>query len=136
MSTARRKSKQREQILELLHSKRHHVSAGWVYDQLRVSYPTASLGNVYRNLGILVEEGRARKVAVGGGEDLFEAAREIHAHLVCTKCKRIEDLQLDDAMWREIKASARRVEHFDQVGDVLIHGLCSDCAQSDRAEIS
>ena len=130
VDTPRRKSKQRERILELLHAKRHHVSAGWVYGRLRLSYPHASLGNVYRNLGILVEEGRARKVAVGGGEDLFEAVREEHAHLVCTACKRIEDLPLEEALWREINESARRVERFDRVDDVLIYSLCSDCAAS------
>ena len=130
VDTPRRKSKQRERILELLHAKRRHVSAGWVYGRLRLSYPHASLGNVYRNLGILVEEGRARKVAVGGGEDLFEAVREEHAHLVCTACKRIEDLPLEEALWREINESARRVERFDRVDDVLIYSLCSDCAAS------
>ena len=52
-----RKSKQRQKILEILKSTEMHPTATWIYDQLKKEYPSLSLGNVYRNLNILVEQG-------------------------------------------------------------------------------
>ena len=56
-----RQSKQRTRILELLRSTEIHPTADWFYEKLKNEFPQLSLGTVYRNLSILVEQGLAKK---------------------------------------------------------------------------
>ena len=50
-------SRQRETILQVLHSTDTHPTASAVYNEVRKVIPNISLGTVYRNLAALSEEG-------------------------------------------------------------------------------
>ena len=54
-----RYSKQRELIYNALLESAHHPTAEELYNLLKPTAPSLSLGTVYRNLNLLVEEGRA-----------------------------------------------------------------------------
>jgi Fur family peroxide stress response transcriptional regulator len=56
MKPLRRKSRQRERIYEFIQSRMDHPAAQHVYEALKKEMPSISLGNVYRNIKILVEE--------------------------------------------------------------------------------
>ena len=43
-------SKQREVILNVLHSTNTHPTVNWIYSEARKTLPNISLGTVYRNL--------------------------------------------------------------------------------------
>jgi Fe2+ or Zn2+ uptake regulation protein len=68
MSVPRRKigqrySRQREHILKIVQNTDSHPTADWVYEQARAVIPNISLGTVYRNLNLLVEEGLIQALA-------------------------------------------------------------------------
>ena len=96
MTKKLRRSKQRSRMLELLRETDKHPTATWLYDELRQEFPTVSLGNVYRNLSILVDQGFVRKLDFGSTFDRYELADEQHAHFVCRSCNRIYDLPMPD----------------------------------------
>ena len=65
-------SRQREAVKEYLKSTYSHPTADEVYQEIRNVYPNISLGTVYRNLNLLVEQGEAIKLTTEGGKDHFD----------------------------------------------------------------
>ena len=47
--------------MELLRSTGSHPAAGWLYNKLLKEFPDLSMGTVYRNLNILIEQGLINK---------------------------------------------------------------------------
>ena len=91
-----RKSRQRERILEILYGTKTHPTADTIYLMMKNEYHDLSLGNVYRNLNILVETGKIRRLDFGSTFNRFDGNCEIHSHFVCEKCKSVSDLELID----------------------------------------
>lgn len=116
-------------MLDLLRSTEEHPTATWLYDELRKEFPTVSLGNVYRNLAILVEQGSVRKLDFGSTFDRYELADEQHAHFVCRSCGRIYDLPMPDLGGygdRMNDTNGHRLES----ARVEFFGLCHECTGS------
>ena len=60
-------SRQREAVKEYLKGTDSHPTADEVYSAIRTIFPHISLGTVYRNLNLLVEQGEAIKLTTEGG---------------------------------------------------------------------
>jgi Fur family peroxide stress response transcriptional regulator len=123
-----RRSSQRDQILAHLHTRYDHPTAMGIYQGLKPSIPTLSLGNLYRNLGILLEQGKIIKVRDGeGNEDRFDGHVHTHFHFYCTTCHQLFDLPAD--RYPDLKA-AIDAEGSWKVNsmDISLSGLCPDCA--------
>jgi Fur family peroxide stress response transcriptional regulator len=126
-----KRSKQREKILELLRSTGSHPTASWLYDRLKKEFPDLSMGTVYRNLNILIEQGLVRKIEFGSTFDRYDANINPHYHFICERCGAIIDLNLP--MYEEInkrveettslKAKRHRIEFF---------GLCDNCLAENK----
>ena len=50
-------SRQRESIINCLKGRKDHPTADMIYASVREEYPKISLGTVYRNLSLLVDQG-------------------------------------------------------------------------------
>jgi len=105
-------------VLDAVNEMHSHVTADQIYTFIKEKYPSIGRGTVYRNLGILVEEGKVRKVEVPDGSDRFDFTLENHYHVECVKCGEIFDVDMDviSEMEKRIKdmtfflrASARNV---------------------------
>lgn len=123
---AYRRSRQRERILQLLQGTGTHPRAHWLYDKLRDEFPDLSVGTVYRNLGILAEQGLIRRLDFGSTFDRFEANTSPHYHFVCKECGAIMDLELD--VDESLNALVnRKTPHVAEQHDIQFHGTCADC---------
>lgn len=89
-----RNTRQRTVVLEALRAVRSHPTALEVYDMVRQSLPTISLGTVYRNLEHLEKEGLIRRLDVGGSQRRYDACVEEHTHIRCLECGRVDDVPL------------------------------------------
>lgn len=94
MSQKYRNSKQRQKILGLLKSTKHHPTATWIYEKLKPEFPSLSLGNVYRNLKILVELGCIQELKFGSTFDRYDGDVNPHYHFVCEHCGQIKDVNI------------------------------------------
>jgi Fe2+ or Zn2+ uptake regulation protein len=109
-----------------LRSTGRHPTADWVYERLKGEFPNLSLGTVYRNLNILMEQGLIRKIDFGSTFDRFDANTGPHYHFVCERCGSIIDLELpvDEALNNRVNrvtpytARRHRIEFF---------GICDRC---------
>lgn len=82
-------------VLDAVNEMHLHVTADQIYTFVKEKYPSIGRGTVYRNLGILVEEGKVRKVEVPDGSDRFDFTLENHYHVECVKCGEIFDVDMD-----------------------------------------
>lgn len=123
-----RRSVQREQILDYLKCRYDHPTAMNIFTGLKSSIPTLSLGNLYRNLGILLEQGKIIKVRdADSDEDRFDGHVHTHYHFTCTACRKLFDI--DAGGFPDLQAAINakgtwRVERMD----VNLSGLCPDCS--------
>jgi len=61
----------------------------------KVKFPTLSLSTIYRNLKEMLKKGLLSEVKLAQQKDYYEINKESHAHLVCKKCGKIEDFNID-----------------------------------------
>lgn len=126
MQTKYKRSRQRDRILELLRSTAKHPTASWIYDHLKKEFPDLSLGTVYRNLNILIEQDLIRKIDFGSTFDRYDANTSPHYHFICERCGSIIDLKLsiEDELNTRVdlntnyKTKRHRIEFY---------GLCDKC---------
>lgn len=124
-----RRSKQRARILELLHHTKSHPTAIMIFEELRRDFPTLSLGNVYRNLNILVEQGLIRELKMGSTYDRFDGVVAPHYHFICERCGEIADLDMphDETLNKKVRALTKGQVKYHRLE---FYGTCAACAAS------
>lgn len=131
VSRRRNRSAYRESILVFLQGDRIHATAEEIHRALQQRFPRVSLGTVYRNLGILIEEGRVNRVSVDLAGDRFEACREPHYHVVCEQCGAVSDTSLPVSPHLNRRA-ARESGYEITRHHIDFFGICARC-RSHRA---
>ena len=86
-------SEKREAIYALIKNTKTHPSAEWVYNQLKDKYPNLSLGTVYRNMAMFVDQGLIVSIGTVNGRERFDANITPHAHFICEECEAVIDLE-------------------------------------------
>lgn len=126
---------QREVIYRTVMESANHPSPEAIYEKVRREVPAISLGTVYKNIKTFVETGLLKEVSLHHGTLRVDANLEDHHHLVCTRCKAIVDLEEEDlepVRFRRAPPEGYRILRTS----VELHGLCPDCARSDRSQSS
>jgi Fe2+ or Zn2+ uptake regulation protein len=116
---------QRQSIFRILHGSAGHLTAESVYRRAREEMPTISLKTVYDTLHSLAALGEIQSLDLGTGSTLFDATTRPHHHLVCTSCRRTEDVDFELGSLDP----AERHGFVILTTDVVARGLCPDCAQ-------
>lgn len=88
----RRRSKKREQILEVLEKAHCALSAADIHKQL----PAIDLTTVYRNLELFVDDGLVKKLDLDAGEAMYEFKEEDHHHAICSDCDKVIHFHASD----------------------------------------
>lgn len=128
------RSKQKEAILDVLRNTKSHPTAEWIYTKAREDIPNLSLGTVYRNLSLFVNEGMVNKISVGDGNDHFDFNTKPHSHFVCDNCGSIIDI---DLAFEENKIKEYITSDFNGVirgQRIIFYGLCDDCKDCESNE--
>ena len=126
-----RYSKQRELIYQTVKANPIHPTADQVYHCLKKEHPTISLGTVYRNLNQLSEAGMLLKIPIADGSDRFDGRTDRHYHMICEKCGRVFDVELDclDAIPQTVLQSTGH--HITRV-TLNLKGVCAECSASEQ----
>lgn len=123
-----RKSRQRDRIHEILHGTKTHPTADTIYIQLKSEFPDLSLGNVYRNLNILMDQGLIQRLDFGSTFNRFDGNPDMHSHFICEKCGAVIDLDIDlkdqaDILALVNKNEGRTVNRYK----LDFYGICDKC---------
>ena len=121
-------SKQREFIYDAICRETAlgcHVTVDRLYEIVKPEMPMISLGTIYRNLRILENGYRIRKVVVPEGNDRYESRLEAHDHLLCTCCGKIVDMVLPKTI--DFADFAQEKGFLLQDHILLLKGVCAEC---------
>ena len=118
-----RKSKQRDLIIDIIKGRKDHPTADMIYSSAREENPNISLGTVYRNLKLLVDEKLIITLETEDERLHYDGDTSRHSHFICNKCGTIIDLFKPAPIPQEI------VDLGLEIGGekCIYYGTCNDC---------
>ncbi|GAB4454871.1 MAG: transcriptional repressor [Anaerolineales bacterium] len=121
---------QRVELIRLIAASDGHPSAARLYEQVKAQFPTMSLATVYKTLDLLKELGEVLEIGLRDDGHYDGNKPYPHPHLICMKCQKIMDGELDtavDAMVREVERNFgfQIVKH-----QLNFYGICPECQDS------
>ena len=120
---------QRMAVIKTLIGNREHLSAEQIYQRVRIDFPMTSLATVYKTVTVLREMGEIQEISLDGeGKHFDGGSPDAHPHLICTVCKRIEDIDVSGLS--DLPAEvARRTGYRIQRHRLDFFGVCPLCQQ-------
>jgi len=118
---------QRLAIVDILAKSEGHPSVENIHVRIKKDFPTMSLATVYKNILLIKSLGEALELGFPDGSNRYDGNKPYpHPHVICIKCKKIVDPDLDslDALNKEValetnfKILNHRLDFF---------GICSTC---------
>lgn len=128
MST--RNTYQRRLVLDAvrhLHAK--HPTADDIYQYVIERSPGLGRATVYRNLSLLSECGKIRKLEMPIPPDRFDDTLQKHYHMQCRKCREICDANIEymtDLEHNIIDSDGFQIEGHD----IIFKGICRNCLEN------
>ena len=117
---------QRHVIYETVVASHGHRSPEQVYAAVSKRIPHVSLATVYNNLRLFVAHGLLREVTPHSPTLRVDGNLEPHHHLVCSRCKSVQDISGDFIDLKRISRLAP--EGFDLTQPMIeVFGLCRRC---------
>ena len=118
---------QREVIFKAVVAAPGHYSPEQIYAVVKRRVPSVSLATIYNNLRLFVENGLLREVSPHASTLRVDGNLEPHHHLVCTRCKSVQDIGGDFINFKRLAGQAPG--GFDLTAPLIeIFGLCRRCS--------
>jgi len=117
---------QRLAILEYLEGNKDHPSASDIYAAVAKRFPTMSFATVYNTLKALKGKENIRELTIDPDKKRFDPNTERHHHLICTKCRKIIDINTEF----DIDLSNTQKHGFEITGNHIdFYGVCPECTK-------
>ena len=115
---------QRLCVLDVLEN-HGHVTLEDIEKYTKSKFPTLSLSTIYRNINEMVKKEILSEVKLTNKKEYYEITKERHAHLVCTKCGKVEDFIIEA---EDIIKNAQSYTD-DKISNVTISfdAICKEC---------
>ena len=120
-----RKTHQTELVMRAVHAL-DHPTANNVLKAVSELDSTVSRATVFRVLAEAAENGEVQRLVLAGSSDCFDITLCKHAHMVCSRCGAISDVDIPDTTVIENGAVAVPGGRID-VCHVQFFGLCPEC---------
>lgn len=120
---------QRLAILKIFLKSQDHPSVEQVYALVKADFPSTSLATVYKTVNLLKDVGEILEIGFADGVNRYDGNKPYpHPHLICTKCKKIMDPEIDfvEQIASELEQSSgyRIVSH-----QIEFFGICPACQE-------
>ncbi len=122
---------QRLEILKELIQDTSHPSAEDVYRRIVKRLPMISLDTVYRTIALFEENGLVKRVEVLDDKSRYDSNLEEHQHMVCVRCKRIEDFNWQGFDKLRVPGNVRNWGTV-MSKHVELRGICKECLKKER----
>lgn len=124
-----RLTKKRKALVTLFFEHESPLSAQDILYELKKVQVTVNKTTVYRELERLQEVNIVSRVELGDRKKYYElASREHHHHLVCVRCERVEDVDIDEKkLFEEEKRVSYKKGFVIMRHSLEFFGLCKMC---------
>ena len=119
-----RPSLQRVAVMDYILKNRFHSTADEIYEDLIKSMPTLSRTTVYNTLHLLSDKGAIRELHLEKDAVHYDAGMHPHAHFICTKCKKICDVEISHDIWHLAEQCSPVKDAEMQIN---YRGICKVC---------
>ena len=116
---------QRVNIYSYLRSTCEHPTVDTIYKNIKKIIPTISLATVYKTLNTLVDYGLIKMINVCEENFRYDANIDLHGHIKCTNCNKVEDLHLDTNLINSLSIENYDVQNFD----LFLYVTCKSCSR-------
>ena len=112
-----------------------HPTAEVIWAEVVRQMPAVSLKTVYQTLNDLATMGVLTHVDIGTGSARFDTNSDRHQHVVCNRCNRVWDVDVDlTEEWIESKLPSQLPQElggrfFVSSSDLVVRGVCGTCAE-------
>ncbi len=122
-----RLTSQRLAVLKVLAASEGHPTVERIYETVRAQFPTTSIATIYKTVNLLKQLDEVLELGFPDGSNRYDGNMPTpHPHVICIKCKKIVDPDLDslDEMKKEVALETKfkilnhRLDFF---------GICSNC---------
>lgn len=121
-----RLTKVKTTLLNLLEKQGCPITLAQISASFKKAKISANRTTIYRELKFLMDSQIIEKMILGGVE-YYELISEHHHHLVCLKCRKIEEVFLDNHLENQEKKLAKK-SGFKITGHALeFFGFCKKC---------
>ena len=119
-------TKQRAVLLSIFRSDAcigKHRTADELLSLAREAMPGISRATVYNNLRSMEEEGLIRRITGEGSADVYESSFTLHAHLICTECHEIKDVECPNLLAELCELANEAVDSYE----LKLRYVCKKC---------
>jgi Fur family ferric uptake transcriptional regulator len=123
----------RRAVLNALHESGGHITSSDIVERVKAHDPSVGRASVFRTLELLTSLSIIRPTY---GESrapsyVLLTAEGHHAHLICSNCKLV--IELDDCHADQLLLELEERYHFQMSGHLWeFYGICEACARSDN----
>jgi Fur family peroxide stress response transcriptional regulator len=126
---------QRMAIAEFLSKSKEHPTVDEIHRAIQRRYPTMSVATVYSTLELLKELGEVQELSIRKrGRACFDPNPDLHHHLLCRKCGKILNIQINYPSGCPIIAKERVNGCEVEEVQAYLYGICSGCLKSESEE--
>ncbi|HHT06279.1 MAG TPA: transcriptional repressor [Hydrogenispora sp.] len=124
---------QREAVIKiLLENPNQHLAAEDIYAMVRKTHPEIGMATVYRTLDLLSKEKIINQLSFEEGHCRYEMESQAHHHhLVCLKCGKITEFNIQ--LLKKMEEALAAEHEFQIVGYLLkFYGYCAQCTPAEE----
>jgi Fur family peroxide stress response transcriptional regulator len=118
---------QRLAIVKIIARSEGHPSVENIHARIIKDFPTMSLATVYKNILLIKSIGEVLELGFPDGSNRYDGNKPTpHPHVICIKCKKIVDPDLDNL--DDLKKEVESETQFKILNHRLdFFGICSKC---------
>jgi len=124
----RRITPQLLEVLRIISRNGGHFTASDIYNEIKKTFPSISLNTVYCILKKLNNVGDVQEVVTLGKETNYCPNGKQHHHVICSKCKKIEDVELKLFDINAVKKQMQTDYEIENYS-VMFNGFCKVCRE-------
>ena len=121
---------QKKLVYEALLHLDNHPTAEEIFAEIGNTHTQVSRGTVYRNLGVLSEDGEITDAKVPAA-DRYDSRLDRHYHLFCTGCGRVFDAPVPYQMQFDAQVAQQTGFKVNR-HRVVFEGLCPVCSGGEQ----
>ena len=118
---------QRLAVLKVLAVSEGHPTVEQIYETVRPEFPTSSVATIYKTVNLLKQLNEVLELGFPDGSNRYDGNKPYpHPHVICTKCKKIIDPNLETI--KELTKEVVKETGFQILNyRVDFFGTCRDC---------